>query len=225
MVRLLRYSLGVGVGGFALVLLFGWQWEQAGVLAVGLVAIGWLVWGFLALSDEWHRVAGFAFETTGSAVSTLFRWSVGEVETGDQDEWDEELEEPIEEHLGPADATRWVRVNDHRGHHYMPLDPPEETAYRRQMVAFLSLGARLNSFKFRDMEGRKICGSILINQALWTKFTDDLRNSGLFWKDKQKGTRPRVDVEHCFERVSAGVTLSYGPISGEVLAGTDLGLN
>ena len=217
MPKILQYSFGVGIGAIALGALAGWPWETAGIFAGILVALGWLLWGVLSLADEIQGVLGMAFALAGGVTKTLF--TSGMPAPAIEPETDIHTNSASEKlgELVPT-AGRRVRVNDRHGWHWIEMGTDTDTPYRRRVMAFLVLGNRVGSFKFRDLRDRTLSDGTRIEYKLWNRFTDDLVTAGLFLKDRQKGTRPRTgDVTWCFERLSNGVALEHEPVYGEII--------
>ena len=182
--RIGRYTFGVGFGAFLLATVGGSAWPQASQLAGAAVAIGWLFWGVLALQGELGAVAGGAARFAFDAAGAMFSRSESDAEN-------DGLNIAEIETLPAAPATRFIRINDANGSRWLAVDCPRRTPYRNQVRSFLILGERVGSFTWRDLRGRSLGGEVRIDRKLWGRITGDLVRAGLFWKDRQRGTRPR----------------------------------
>ena len=140
--RIGRYSIGVGGGVLVLATVGGSAWQEATQLAGAAVGLGWLVWGVMALRDEFGTAAGGAARFAFDAAGALFNRR----SAGAQDELNDD-ESDGGETLPAARPTRWVRLNDRNGTRWLALDGPQDTPYRRRLQSFLALGERLGSFK------------------------------------------------------------------------------
>ena len=161
--KLFRYSLGVGVGCFFLALFNGFPLEQAGLLAGSLVAIGWALWGGIALSPEYKKVAVVFAEVTAVGVEMLVKKlpAPGLSPNGRHHSHSNGSVKPP--------PTRQILVNTAHSSHYMTLE--EHTEYRRLVILFLALGGRIQSFKKRDMEIRLLSNGDKVDFDMW-KFSD-----------------------------------------------------
>ena len=204
-----RYSIGVGPGVLALLVLNGAALPEAATAAGVLVAMGWILWGLLVFKGEAGEAARFAFDAAGVLFTSHHDGT--RLENSDHDE-------PSFDDLPAAKATRWVRVNDHNGMHWLALDGPQETPYRRRLVSFVALGERVGSWNFREVQGRALSDSTRIDYDLWRRFTHDLKGARLFESKRGVGTGPRVDTAHCLAELAAGAGLWSDPeiiLSGE----------
>jgi hypothetical protein len=208
--KLTRYSLGVGGGTLLLSLASMRPWQEAVALSAGLVAVGWVLWGAIALADEFKTAGLFAAEVAGGALAAVVMSrqpeSAGEAES----------EPPEAEPVESVTPARWVRVHDRRGVHMLRLHP-DETPFRRRVFAFVILGERLGSFKFRDMRGRRLSCGERVDYDLWRKYTDCLAASGLFLKDKSQGARPIGGVQAVLRRLAGDCRLAGEPVHGELV--------
>ena len=222
MLKLLRYSLGVGAGALTLIKLSGTSWELSATGAIAVVAFGWLLWGFLSLSSEYKKMAVFAVECTTGAVGFL----LGQKRSEDTEEDETGLALAPEDWLLKLQQLprpkRQVLVHDKNGSHWMTLDDNLDTPYRQLVMSFLVLGIRAGGFTFRQLQGRRLSGGQVVEQALWTKITGDLVTARLFQKGSgSKGTTPRIGTAlDVINQVAGGARLQGEPISGEILSPT-----
>lgn len=200
--KLGRYTLGVGAGVFVLALVSSKPAGAALALAAGAVAVGWFLWGALALADEYKRGALFAAEVTiGAARLALAGPKAKAVGlANDTNDLDRALEQVPAQAGAPA---RWIVVNDKSGAHLMSAPGPLADE-RRRLLSFLALGERLGSFRFRDMRGRALASGGRVDWATWRALTDDLAGAGLFLKDKAAGARPIGGALAVMQRIERG---------------------
>jgi hypothetical protein len=209
MTRIARYTLGVGGGAFLLALVGGQALPQAAQLAGIAISIGWAIWGALALSGELGTVAGGVGRFAFDAVGAMFSRSDGDAEN-------DELNIAKNETLAPAPATRFIRVNDKNGSRWLAVDDGPRGDYRRQVVSFLILGARVG-FTFRAMKNRALPGQVRVDYSLWSALSDDLCAAGMLAKDRRNGTRLALTLGDALERVASGAPLPGDVIVGEIV--------
>ena len=211
--KIFRFSLGVGAGCFLLALLNGYSLEQSAALAGTVVAIGWVLWGGLALSPEYKKAAVFFAEVTAVGVEALVKKLPAPAPNlpinGRQHPRPNGLVEPP--------ATRKILVNHAGGSHYITME--QHTPYRRQVILFLALGGRgsTQSFIKRDMVNHTLSNGDLVDFDLWRRITDDLVTAGLFFKNRRHGTRPRRELSEVLGLIESGATLASEPVMGEIV--------
>lgn len=213
MKRIFRYSLGVGLGCFLLALLNGYSLEQSAILAGTVVAIGWVLWGGIALSTEYQKAAIFFAEMAAVGIGVLVKKPAAPAleapSNGRQHQHPNGLVKPP--------ATRKILVNDAGGSHYIIME--EHSPYRRQVILFLALGGRgsIQSFVKRDMVNYTLSNGDLVDFDLWRRITDDLVLAGLFFKDRRNGTRPRRELSEVLSLIENGAALASEPVNGTVI--------
>lgn len=195
--KLMRYSVGVG-GGVFIIGLVAWRpiGEALGLAAV-VVAAGWVLWGGLALAPEFKSVFGLASSAARVVAERRAAPAAGlvlDAQLADDDDQADDQAEP------PA---RWVVVHEKSGPRVLALKGRADD-FERRVIAFLILGERLGSFKYRNMKGRALSTGERLNYPSWRAFTDALAGRGMFLKDKAEGARPVGGVRSVINRVSAG---------------------